>query len=62
MADKKPDMNEFFLRGVPLAIAVEARGRWNTLTDAEKRALGFEPSDSSSSTKLPGGSCPGSLH
>jgi hypothetical protein len=40
---RKPDLNEFFMHGTRLALAVNAWARWNTLTDAERRALGFEP-------------------
>ena len=43
LADEEPDLNEFFMREIPLALAVNARARWNTPTEAEKRALGFEP-------------------
>lgn len=34
-------MNEFFVRGVPLAEALDALARWDTLTDAELEELGF---------------------
>jgi hypothetical protein len=58
-ADEIPDMNEFLVRGISLAMAVDARARWHTMTDDEKRALGFSES---SSTKSPVTSYRGSLH
>jgi hypothetical protein len=39
--DEPPEMNEFFLRGIPLEEAVEARRRWPLLSLEEKQALGF---------------------
>jgi hypothetical protein len=40
----KPKLSEFFIRGVPLEKAVDARERWETLTDAELAELGFTSS------------------
>jgi hypothetical protein len=31
MADEKPDLNEFFMRETPLALAVNDSARWNAL-------------------------------
>lgn len=61
MADKKPDMNEFLARRIPLATALAARANWGTLTDEEKHDLGFG-SSARSSMKLPGEFFPGSIH
>ncbi len=60
-ADDIPDMNEFLVRGIPLAVAVDARARWHAMTADEKHALGFNPGESSS-TKSPARSYRGSLH
>jgi hypothetical protein len=46
----KPNMNEFFVRGVPLAEAVALRNRWHLLSPEELEALGFtDPSKDSES-------------
>jgi hypothetical protein len=37
----KPDMNEFFIRNIPLREALDARARWKTLSAAELVELGF---------------------
>ncbi len=37
----KPHTNDFFIRGVPLHIALDAIAKWETLTDKEKEVLGF---------------------
>ncbi len=37
----KPDMNEFFVRNIPLRDALDARARWETLSQDELIALGF---------------------
>jgi hypothetical protein len=37
----KPHLNEFFVRGIPLAKAIEVLARWEKLTDGELAQLGF---------------------
>jgi hypothetical protein len=37
----KPRLSEFFVRGVPLAQALNVLARWETVTDAELAELGF---------------------
>ena len=39
-----PDMNEFFIRGIPIDVACEARKKWSELTEEAKDALGFNTS------------------
>ena len=41
MAAKKPHLNEFLVRRIPLTKALEALARWESLTSVEIVALGF---------------------
>lgn len=43
-----PEMIEFMLRGVPLETAIWARQNWETLTETDKKELGFSQSNRSS--------------
>jgi hypothetical protein len=40
----KPRLSEFFVRGVPLAQALDMLERWDTVTDAELVEIGFTSS------------------
>jgi hypothetical protein len=37
----KPTLNEFFVRGIPLATAVDVLSRWDSVTDDELIEIGF---------------------
>jgi hypothetical protein len=37
----KPRLNEFFIRGVPLATALDLLARWDTVMDSELVEAGF---------------------
>jgi hypothetical protein len=39
--DTAPAKNEFFVRRIPLAKAIEARRHWHELSSEEREALGF---------------------
>jgi hypothetical protein len=39
-----PHLNEFFVRGVALDVALAARVQWATLSELERQALGFSAS------------------
>lgn len=41
---EKPNLTEFMLRGIDLADALDILDQWETLTDAEREALGFSAS------------------
>lgn len=49
---KPPGMNEFYIRYIPLEVALEAGENWSSLTDEQKAALGFTPPSSSSPSPL----------
>jgi|GEM_PF-4086627 len=38
---KPPSMNEFFIRGIPLAVALDLLKRWDSLTSEELARWGF---------------------
>ena len=38
---RKPKLIEFMFRGIPARDAVDIRARWETLTEADLRELGF---------------------
>jgi hypothetical protein len=40
----KPHLNEFFVRGIPLDVSLDVLSRWDTVTDAELREIGFTSS------------------
>lgn len=40
----KPHLNEFFVRGIPLQVSLDILSRWETVTDAELREIGFTSS------------------
>jgi hypothetical protein len=44
---KKPQLNDFFIRGVPLSIALDALEKWGTLTKEQREILGFMPAQTS---------------
>jgi hypothetical protein len=37
----KPRLSEFMLKGIPLAVALDALERWDSLSDIDKANLGF---------------------
>jgi hypothetical protein len=39
-----PHLNEFFVRGVSLGVALKARAQWASLSELEREALGFSVS------------------
>jgi hypothetical protein len=43
MRQPAPHLNEFFLRGVSLVVALDIRARWDTVTDEELQRIGFTP-------------------
>lgn len=49
---EKPELNDFFIRRIPIDVALEAREKWETLTDKEKEKLGFTPHDDSAPSPL----------
>jgi hypothetical protein len=43
MRQPVPHFDEFFVRGIPLVVALDIRARWDTVTEEELERIGFKP-------------------